>query len=49
MADFSKSSLFKSKIEGDLWTFARDTIFKNDTVQWQRSEIWKRIVEGLVA
>lgn len=40
-----KSFVYKSKIEGDLWTIYRDTIFKNDTVQWKAGEHWKRIIE----
>jgi hypothetical protein len=38
-----KSNVWKSKIEGDLWMFSRFN--KNDTIQWETRETWKRIIE----
>jgi hypothetical protein len=38
-----KSIVFKSKIEGDLWTIYYG--FKNDTLQVDVTETWKRIIE----
>jgi hypothetical protein len=35
--------VFKSKIEGDLWTIS--TVYKNDTLQVDAIETWKRIIE----
>ena len=37
--------VWKSKIEGDLWSFSDGIIHKNDTVQWESVENWKRIIE----
>jgi hypothetical protein len=38
-----KPSVWKSKIEGDLWK--QSNTGKNDTVQYERIETWKRIHE----
>ena len=35
--------VFKSKIEGDLWTIS--TVWKNDTLEVDGTETWKRIIE----
>lgn len=35
--------VFKSKIEGDLWTIS--TVYKNDTLKVDATETWKRIKE----
>ncbi|MCK5470296.1 MAG: hypothetical protein KAI99_17355 [Cyclobacteriaceae bacterium] len=37
------SLVFNSKIEGNLWTIA--IVYKNDTVQVDATETWKRIIE----
>jgi hypothetical protein len=38
-----KTLVWKSKIEGDLWTFS--SFNKNDTIQLENRETWKRIIE----
>ena len=38
-----KSFVYKSKIEGDLWTISN--VFKNDTLKVESTETWKRIIE----
>ena len=38
-----KSVEFKSKIEGEMWTIS--TVWKNDTLDVESTEIWKRIIE----
>ena len=42
-AIIGQPSVWKSKIEGDLWKFSRIT--KNDTIQYEQIETWKRIPE----
>jgi hypothetical protein len=38
-----KTNITKSSLNGDLWTISFD--IKNDTIQWNATETWKRIVE----
>jgi hypothetical protein len=38
-----KPNVFKVKIEGDLWI--QSNTIKNDTIQYERIETWKRIPE----
>ena len=38
-----KSVEFKSKIEEDMWTIS--TVWKDDTLKVEATEIWKRIIE----
>ena len=42
-ANLGKSVVWKSKIEGDLWKISRS--IKNDTLQVDYTETWKRIPE----
>jgi hypothetical protein len=38
-----KTNVTKSSLNGDLWTIS--FTIKNDTVQWNATENWKRIIE----
>lgn len=38
-----KANVIKSSLNGDLWTIS--FTIKNDTVQWDATETWKRIIE----
>ena len=42
-ANVGNTLVWKSKIEGDLWKLFG--VVKNDTVQYERIETWKRIIE----